>query len=138
LWRFRSDLKPAGDSPQIEAGGIRADLAANGLVLVAWTGGFLAALRLLKSRPTALWMLLFAGLILMVVPMGITALSLLYQERVRLDVPLGVPATAYAQAGFLTALFAGTALAASFWPGWSVQGALSLGLGGLTAHGSMR
>ena len=110
---------------------IRMDLAAYGLVLIAWAAAFLTALRALNARRAALWMLLSAGLILIVVPIGITALSQLYQERVRLAVPQGVPATAYAQAGFLTALFAGAALAASSWPRWSVQGALSLGLGGL-------
>ncbi len=43
----------------------------------------------------------------------------------------GALATAHAQAGFLTILFAAAALLAIRWRAWAVHGALALGLGAL-------
>ncbi len=102
-----------------------------GIVLSFWTAGFLAVFCGLAPRRTGLLLLIVAGIFLMLVPFGVVALSAHYQHMLRMAYMQGALATAHAQAGFLTLVFASSALLALRWKSWPVRGVLALGLGAL-------
>ena len=101
------------------------------IVTLVWTAGFLFILRNLAPRRAGLWLLLGAGVALMLIPVSVVALSAEYQRILRLGYVQGALATAHAQAGFLTTLFAAVALLALRWPHWPVQVPLAVLLGTL-------
>lgn len=99
------------------------------LVLAFWTGAFLLVFRRLAPRRGGLWLLLAAGAVEMALPVSVVALSSEYQRILRLGYVQGALATVFAQAGFLTLVFAATALLALRWRHWLGQGVLGLALG---------
>jgi len=101
------------------------------VAVLLWSAGFMVVLHQLAPRRGGLWLLLCAGLAVMLIPVGVVALSAEYQRILRLGYVQGALATAHAQAGFLTVLFAAAALLALRWPNWPIQGALALLLGAL-------
>lgn len=101
------------------------------VVALAWTAAFFLVLRALAPSRPALWLLLAAGIVVLVVPPAVVALSEEYQRIVRLGHVQGAVASAHTQAGFLTVLFAAAALVALRWPRWPVQGVLAAAFGAL-------
>jgi hypothetical protein len=101
-------------------------------VFLAWWGTFLLVLRKLAPRRLGLWFMLAVGLALMVVPSGVLALSSLYQRRLIQGITQGHIATAYIQLGFLTSVFAVSALLALRWQRMPLQAGLALALAGIS------
>lgn len=100
-------------------------------VLLAWSAGFWLVLGALERRWRGLCVLLAAGFVLLLVPLGVVALSSEYQRILRLGYVQGAVATAHGQAGFLTMLFAVAALLTQAWPNRALRGVLALSLGAL-------
>lgn len=102
-----------------------------GMLLLFWTVGFLSVFRTLAPRRAGLWLLVAGGVILMLVPLGVTSLSAMYQYFIRVGFFQGAMATVHAQAGFLTLIFAAAALPALRWRSWPLHAGLAMALAAL-------
>ena len=101
------------------------------LVFSFWTTGFFIVFRRLEVRRAGLWLLLAGGGVLMLVPVGVLALTAEYQRNLRLGYLQGALVTAHAQVGFLTLVFAAAAQLALCWRRWPLQVGLALALAAL-------